>query len=156
MSVPPAAPGGGYVITGTVLLPLGVSIIGTPAGLPVTPWCYPPPYDTNSTGGPRIFARPTPAAAEGDPLPPLFHMLPGCTVRGLLILCVGSPMYSFQRQRKIQCMLLYRRAGGACVYTQQANKHTDIHTQSHTHTHTHTHTQTHARTLKRTFTQMRT
>eukprot|EP00036_Acanthoecidae_sp_10tr_P000597 CAMPEP_0182946720 /NCGR_PEP_ID=MMETSP0105_2-20130417/57464_1 /TAXON_ID=81532 ORGANISM="Acanthoeca-like sp., Strain 10tr" /NCGR_SAMPLE_ID=MMETSP0105_2 /ASSEMBLY_ACC=CAM_ASM_000205 /LENGTH=132 /DNA_ID=CAMNT_0025086871 /DNA_START=49 /DNA_END=444 /DNA_ORIENTATION=- len=52
--VPPVAAGLGYVITGTVKLPVGVALIGTLAGMPVVPWMFGPPYDVNSTGGPRI------------------------------------------------------------------------------------------------------
>eukprot|EP00038_Savillea_parva_P008071 m.174513 g.174513 ORF g.174513 m.174513 type:complete len:589 (-) comp13840_c0_seq1:78-1844(-) len=90
--VPPVVPvnGTGYVITSTVSLPVGVALIGTVAGLPVVPWCYAAPYDVGSEGGARILARPTGQLA-GAPLAPLFHLLPGCTVRGLFILYDRMP-----------------------------------------------------------------
>jgi hypothetical protein len=89
--VPPVAPGKGYVITSTVTLPVGVSIIGTPTGLPVVPWCYSPPFDSNSTGGPRILARPSATASKTAPPQPLFHLGPGCSARGLFILYDRMP-----------------------------------------------------------------
>eukprot|EP00035_Acanthoeca_spectabilis_P007460 m.136828 g.136828 ORF g.136828 m.136828 type:complete len:538 (+) comp13964_c0_seq1:53-1666(+) len=88
--VPPVAPGKGYVLTGTVTIPIGVALVGNPAGLPVVPWCYAPPYDTNSTGGARILARPKPSPKSAA-VEPLFLLYRGCTVRGLMILYDQMP-----------------------------------------------------------------
>eukprot|EP00041_Stephanoeca_diplocostata_P016311 m.320715 g.320715 ORF g.320715 m.320715 type:complete len:518 (-) comp20325_c0_seq8:296-1849(-) len=73
--------GNGYVLTGTVTVGAGVSVIGTTSGFTTVPWAYAPPYDLNSTSGSRIFARPSDTAARK----PLFLLEAGCSVRGLWI-----------------------------------------------------------------------
>ena len=91
--VPPVPLGKGYVLTGTVTLGVGVSLIGTPAGMPTVPWCYGAPGDVNTTGSARIFARPAANTynQETGAGMPLFVVRSGCTVRGLLIMYDRMP-----------------------------------------------------------------
>lgn len=101
------------MLTSTITVPPGVGLIGRAVGFPEVPWANPAPGGFNSTGGPRLLARPTtpppntttarphaasssapsnipPDAPQPPPpadyaLPPLFVLNAGCTVRGLFI-----------------------------------------------------------------------
>ena len=87
--VPPVRLGGGFVLSSTVSLAPGVSLIGEAAGFAPNPHCYGPPGDFNTTGGSRILARPATSSlnATAGTGAPLFHLLgTGCSVRGLMVL----------------------------------------------------------------------
>jgi len=92
--VPPVAHGGGYVLTSTVTLAPGVTLIGTLSGYSPPGWCYGAPLDSNSTGGSRILARPAPATydTKAGTGAPLIHLTgTGCGVRGLNIVYDRAP-----------------------------------------------------------------
>ena len=88
--VPGVKAGGGYVISNTVTLALGVKLIGEPVGFPVIPVLHSP--GVNSTGGARIFARPGKDAITTHA--PLFILGAGCAVRGLVIIYDEMPFPS--------------------------------------------------------------
>ncbi len=76
--VPPCSAGSGYVLTSTVNLPYGVSLIGSPSGFAAAAGIY-RDNSFNNTGGSRILARPS------ADLKPLFQITALCTIRGLFI-----------------------------------------------------------------------
>ncbi|UCH35116.1 MAG: hypothetical protein JSV65_01820 [Armatimonadota bacterium] len=86
--VDPVEPGGGYVLTRTVVLKRGVSIIGSLAGMPFIAWEGVP--RTVQTG-PVILARPAREQYEGARKQPLFSLEGGNTIRGLYILYDTQP-----------------------------------------------------------------
>ena len=108
--VPGAKLGAGFVLTGTVAVPMGVSLIGATSGWVTAPWASGPPGDVSTTGGSRILARPprqresrrrtaTTASDGGDDGggedgsgTPLFTLQAGCSVRGLYVLYDTMPL----------------------------------------------------------------
>lgn len=82
--VPPVRLGAGYVITGGVTVPYGVSLVGA-VGPPTAAWPYGPPGDFNNTGGSRILARPETVSTPGAVAQPLFSIAAYSTIRGLLV-----------------------------------------------------------------------
>ncbi|MBI3921587.1 MAG: hypothetical protein HY318_09240 [Armatimonadetes bacterium] len=86
--LPPVVPGGGYVLTGTVRLEPGVSLIGALAGMPFIAWEGVP---REMQRGAVILARPRKEDYEGEKKQPLFELLGGNTVRGLYILYDQQP-----------------------------------------------------------------
>ncbi len=85
--VPPTGGGEGYVLTGTVTLHRGVSLIGSLAGFANTGWAAYPLPDTQVTGV-KIFARPKQLRR------PLFQLEGDNTLRGFWILYDQQPMPS--------------------------------------------------------------
>lgn len=86
--VDPVAPGGGYVLTHTVVLKRGVSLIGSLAGMPFIAWEGVP---RQIQTGPVILARPTTDQYAGEKKHPLFDLRGGNTIRGLYILYDRQP-----------------------------------------------------------------
>jgi len=86
--VDPVTPGGGYVLSRTVAVKQGVSLIGSLAGMPFIAWEGVP---REKQTGPVILARPAPDQYSGSPKRPLFHLMGGNTLRGLYILYDQQP-----------------------------------------------------------------
>ncbi|MBM3477239.1 MAG: hypothetical protein FJX75_28565 [Armatimonadetes bacterium] len=86
--VDPVKPGGGYILTRTVVLKQGVSLIGSLAGMPFIAWEGVP---REKQTGPVILARPAPDQYTNPPKRPLFHLMGGNTLRGLYILYDRQP-----------------------------------------------------------------
>lgn len=91
--VPPVHAGAGYVLTHTVYIPEGVSLIGMPAGAGSNVRAVFTVPDRNVKGS-KIFARPGPDQYEGIHKAPLFQLSPGAAVRGFWILYDEQPMPS--------------------------------------------------------------
>lgn len=86
--VDPVEPGRGYVITRTVRVRQGTSLIGAVTGMPFIAWeGVPRAIQT----GPVILARPAPDQYTGERKQPLFQLEGGCTIRGLYILYDQQP-----------------------------------------------------------------
>lgn len=90
VTVPPVGPGRGYVLTRTIRLPKGVSLIGSPAGFGNNSWAAFDLPDKNVHGA-KIFARPQASEYTGQKKRPLFLLEGGNTVRGLCILYDRQP-----------------------------------------------------------------
>ncbi len=88
--VPSHGPGKGYVITGTLRIPAGVALIGSPAGFANNGWAAFAMPERILVGS-KILARPTPDQYSGPRKRPLFEMPGGSTVRGLYILYDRQP-----------------------------------------------------------------
>lgn len=88
VSVDPVTPGGGYVLTGTITVDRGVSLIGSPAGMPYIAWEGVP---REMQRGAVILARPRAEDYTGERKAPLFDLGGGNTVRGLYILYDQQP-----------------------------------------------------------------
>jgi hypothetical protein len=91
--IPPVGGGRGYVLTRTVTVPRGVTLMGAPAGFG-TNVCAAFPLPEEHIVGVKIFARPAPDQYEGPTQRPLFRLEPGCAVRGLWILYDEQPLPS--------------------------------------------------------------
>jgi len=91
--VDPVPPGGGYVITRTVVVKQGVSLVGSLAGMPFIAWEGVP---RNVQTGPVILARPSADQYTGERKRPLLHLAGGNTLRGLYILYDQQPWPSDQ------------------------------------------------------------
>ncbi|MCX7597980.1 MAG: glycoside hydrolase family 55 protein, partial [Armatimonadetes bacterium] len=86
--IDPVEPGRGYVITRTVVLRRGVSLVGSLAGMPFIAWeGVPRAMQT----GPVILARPAEDQYIAGQKKPLFHLMGGNTLRGLYILYDRQP-----------------------------------------------------------------
>ena len=86
--VDPVGAGRGYVITRTVVLRQGVSLVGSLAGMPFIAWeGVPRAMQTGSV----ILARPAPDQYAEGRKRPLFHLMGGNTIRGLYILYDRQP-----------------------------------------------------------------
>lgn len=86
--IEPVEPGKGYVLTHTVALAEGVSLIGSPAGMPFIAWEGVP---REIQTGPVILARPRVEDYTGGRKAPLFLLQGGNTLRGLYILYDRQP-----------------------------------------------------------------
>jgi hypothetical protein len=86
--IDPVAPGLGYVLTHTVRLPPGTSLIGAPAGMPFFLWEGVPRAKQR---GCVVLARPAEEQYRGETRQPLFELGGGNTVRGLYILYDQQP-----------------------------------------------------------------
>jgi Pectate lyase superfamily protein len=86
--VEPVEPGRGYVLTHTVALKRGVSLIGSLAGMPFIAWEGVP---RGIQTGPVILARPRKEDYAGERRAPLFRLEGGNTLRGLYILYDQQP-----------------------------------------------------------------
>lgn len=86
--VEPVRGGAGYVLSGTVDLPPGVSLVGAPAGMPFFVWEGVP---RERQAGPVILARPREEDYRGERRRPLFELGGGNTVRGLYVLYDEQP-----------------------------------------------------------------
>lgn len=88
--VPSVGPGRGYVITRTLTVPRGVTLMGSPAGISNSAWAA---FDLpeNAVTGSKIYARPKPSQYVLAQKSPLFHMDGGSTVRGLWIIYDEQP-----------------------------------------------------------------
>jgi len=86
--VEPVAPGGGYVLTHTVTLARGVSLVGSLAGMPFIAWEGVP---RSIQTGPVILARPRKEDYAEGRRAPLFLLQGGNTLRGLYILYDRQP-----------------------------------------------------------------
>lgn len=88
--VPPVGPGKGYVLTRTVRLPRGVSLIGSPAGFGNNAWAA---FDLpeKTIHGVKLLARPQPSDYAGTKKRPLFILEGGNTVRGFWIMYDQQP-----------------------------------------------------------------
>jgi hypothetical protein len=86
--VDPVPPGLGYVLTHTVRLPPGTSLVGAPAGMPFFLWEGVP---REKQRGPVILARPAEEEYRGETRRPLFELGGGNTVRGLYVLYDHQP-----------------------------------------------------------------
>lgn len=84
----PVEPGKGYVLTHTVTLAQGVSLIGSLAGMPFIAWEGVP---REIQTGPVILARPREDQYTGERKAPLFLLQGGNTLRGLYILYDEQP-----------------------------------------------------------------
>ncbi|MCC7493828.1 MAG: hypothetical protein IT204_15845 [Fimbriimonadaceae bacterium] len=84
----PVAPGGGYVVSSTVRLPPGVSLIGAPSGMPFFLWEGVPRAQQR---GAVILARPRADQYQGEKSRPLFELGGGNLVRGVYILYDEQP-----------------------------------------------------------------
>ena len=91
--VDPVAAGKGYVLTRTVVLKRGVSLVGSLAGMPFIAW-EGVPRDIQT--GPVILARPRKEDYSGPTKQPLFRLQGGNTIRGLYILYDRQPWPSDQ------------------------------------------------------------
>lgn len=91
--VDPVGPGGGYVLTRTLTLKPGVSLVGAPAGMPFMAWEGVP---RKLQTGAIILARPAPDQYAGPAKRPLIELYGGNTVRGLYILYDRQPWPSDQ------------------------------------------------------------
>lgn len=86
--VDPVGQGRGYVLTRTVVLRPGVSLVGSLGGMPFIAWeGVPRAMQT----GPVILARPAPDQYIAGQKKPLFHLMGGNTIRGLYILYDRQP-----------------------------------------------------------------
>lgn len=88
--VPSVGPGKGYVLTRTVLVPAGVTLMGSPAGISNNAWAAFPMPEKLIVGA-KVFARPAPDQYEGARKRPLFELPGGATVRGLWIFYDRQP-----------------------------------------------------------------
>jgi len=86
--VDPVGPGSGYVLTDTVVLPQGTSLMGSWAGMPFIAW---EGVRREVQRGAVILSRPKPACYETFPKRPLFRLEGGNTLRGLYILYDEQP-----------------------------------------------------------------
>ncbi|HJN15458.1 MAG TPA: glycosyl hydrolase family 28-related protein [Armatimonadota bacterium] len=86
--VDPVEPGKGYVLTRTVVLERGTSLVGSLAGMPFIAWEGVP---REIQTGPVILARPHLDEYSGEAKRPLFHLRGGNTIRGLYILYDEQP-----------------------------------------------------------------
>jgi len=86
--VDPVEPGGGYVITRTVHVRRGATLMGAPAGMPFIAWEGTP---RDMQRGPVILARPREEDYAAAKKAPLFELHGGNTVRGLYILYDEQP-----------------------------------------------------------------
>jgi len=86
--VDPVEPGKGYVLTRTVVLKRGTSLVGSVAGMPFIAWEGVP---REIQTGPVILARPAEDQYTGEQKRPLFHLMGGNTIRGLYILYDQQP-----------------------------------------------------------------
>jgi hypothetical protein len=86
--VDPVRPGGGYVLSRTVVLKRGTSLVGSLAGMPFIAWEGVP---RNVQTGAVILARPHPDEYSGERKRPLFLLEGGNTIRGLYILYDQQP-----------------------------------------------------------------
>lgn len=86
--IEPVAPGGGYVLTETIRLEPGVSLVGAPFGMPNFAW---EGVRREVQRGAVILARPRPEGYQGERKQPLFDLGGGNTVRGLYILYDEQP-----------------------------------------------------------------
>lgn len=93
VTVDPVGPGGGYILTRTLTLKPGVSLVGAPAGMPFMAWEGVP---RKLQTGAIILARPDPAQYAGPRKQALFELCGGNTVRGLYILYDRQPWPSDQ------------------------------------------------------------
>ncbi len=91
--VPPVGSGLGYVLTHTVHIPEGVSLIGMPAGAGSNVRAVFTLPDRNVKGS-KILARPKADQYEGVQKAPLFQLSPGAAVRGFWIFYDEQPMPS--------------------------------------------------------------
>lgn len=89
-TVPPVGKGKGYVLTHTVHLPLGASLLGSPAGFSNNAWAA---FDLpeQHVVGVKILARPAPGEYQDAAKKPLFLLDGGNTVRGLWIMYDEQP-----------------------------------------------------------------
>jgi len=88
VSVPPVAPGGGYVLSGTLDVPPGVSVLGAAAGMPFVAW---EGVRREQQTGAILLPRFPDEALGGPQRPPLFVLHGGTTIRGLYILYDDQP-----------------------------------------------------------------
>ncbi len=88
--VPSVGPGRGYVISGTLTIPAGVSLVGSPAGFANNAWAAFSMPESILVGA-KILARPKPDDYTGAKKRPLFELPGGSTVRGLYILYDQQP-----------------------------------------------------------------
>lgn len=88
--VPSAGPGKGYVLTRTVTVPAGVTLMGSPAGVSNNAWAAFPEPEKLIVGA-KILARPAPDQLQGPNKQPLFRLPGGATVRGLWIFYDKQP-----------------------------------------------------------------
>jgi hypothetical protein len=86
--VDPVVAGGGYVLTRTVVVKQGVSLIGSLAGMPFIAWEGVP---RKMQTGPTILPRPAADQYTGERKKPLFQLMGGNTLRGLYILYDRQP-----------------------------------------------------------------
>jgi len=86
--VDPVEPGGGYVLTDTVVLPQGTTLMGSWAGMPFVAWEGVP---REIQKGAVLLARPAPESYRGPLKRPLFRLEGGNTLRGLYILYDRQP-----------------------------------------------------------------
>ncbi len=86
--VDPVEGGKGYVLTHTVVLRAGTSLVGSLAGMPFIAWEGVP---RSMQTGAVILARPAPEEYNGKPKRPLFYLSGGNTIRGLYILYDRQP-----------------------------------------------------------------
>ena len=91
--VDPVEGGRGYVLTRTVTLKAGASLVGSLAGMPFIAWEGVP---RGMQTGPVILARPRPEEYTGERKRPLFQLDGGNTIRGLYILYDQQPWPSDQ------------------------------------------------------------
>ncbi len=85
--VPPGTASGGYVLNGTVTVPGGVAIVGSPAGTTIDPG-GPYPWPGTDVPGAKLLVRPVDAGQ------PAFRLASGTTVRGLWISYDQQPLPS--------------------------------------------------------------
>ena len=105
--VPPVGPGKGYVLTKTVVVPQGTSLIGSIAGLSNNAWASFPLPDKNVVGA-KIFARPSRDQYEQIRKQPLFVLNGGSTVRGFWILYDRQPWPTDQEFRNPKSPYYYK------------------------------------------------
>ncbi|MCE5217148.1 glycoside hydrolase family 55 protein [bacterium] len=86
--VDPVKPGAGYVITHTLTLKPGVSLVGAPAGMPFMAWEGVP---REKQTGAVLLARPRREDWSGPRKEPLLYLEGGNTVRGLYLLYDQQP-----------------------------------------------------------------
>lgn len=86
--VDPVGPGKGYVLTRTVALKAGVSLVGSLAGMPFIAWEGVP---REMQTGPVVLARPDADQRIEGQRRPLFHLMGGNVLRGLYILYDEQP-----------------------------------------------------------------
>ncbi|MHB0998833.1 MAG: glycosyl hydrolase family 28-related protein [Armatimonadota bacterium] len=105
--VPPVASKKGYVLTRTVRIPHGVTLMGHPAGLSNSTWPSSPNRDALLTGA-RILARPAPDQYNQPKKNPLFLLEGGCTVRGLWIIYDKQPFPTDQEFQDPKSRFYYK------------------------------------------------
>jgi hypothetical protein len=88
--VPPVGKGKGYVLTRTVRVPGGVTLMGSPAGFSANAWAA-FTLPENHIVGAKIYARPAAEEHTKAKKKPLFYLDGGCTVRGFYILYDEQP-----------------------------------------------------------------